>query len=457
MSYAYDNRGNLTHDGVYTYTWNAAGRLVKAESITHTIVYTYNGDDVRVASAADGTVTRYVQDTIGLPQVLAETTGGATVLYLYGVSRLAQVRGNDAEWFLGDALGSVRQLVDEDGAIVLSRDYDPYGQMVSADGTGSSGYGFTGEQFDRYTQFVFLRARYYRPEIGEFVSKDPYSGLLSEPQSMNGWGYVHGNPVNRTDPSGECVFSRCRYPGEGVDPGDSIITTIPVRQPSSLTSSKREVCGSWPAFKGLCERAYDGDLGAKERAFEMIASAEPAVGLAQASRALRHFLKGTTTPGQELYFSARWYLYWYGDQAKIERDILKSTLRDEALKDGGAGDRVQRSTKIVARTGINFNPIEIKWEFADFTIDMDDRQLVVGEHSLHGRACYDPGGCLGQITYKFSVYEWFDFRKLENNMFIIPHTGFKVPTYWADQLVDSNRAAEYWTIIKWTETEWVIR
>ena len=134
MSYTYDNRGNLTHDGVYTYTWNAAGRLVKAESITHTLVYTYSGDGVRVASAADGTETRYVQDVVGLPQVLVETTGGATMLYLYTVcSRLAQVQGNDAEWFLGDALGSVRQLVDDDGAVVLARDYDPYGQMVSAE------------------------------------------------------------------------------------------------------------------------------------------------------------------------------------------------------------------------------------------------------------------------------------------------------------------------------------
>jgi hypothetical protein len=31
-----------------------AGRLVQAESVTHTLAYTYNGDGVRVASAVDG-------------------------------------------------------------------------------------------------------------------------------------------------------------------------------------------------------------------------------------------------------------------------------------------------------------------------------------------------------------------------------------------------------------------
>ncbi len=203
MEYTYDNRGNLTHDGVYTYTWNAAGRLAKAESITHTIVYTYNGDDVRVAGAADGTETRYVQDVAGgLPQVLVETTGGETMLYVYGAARLAQVQGDAAEWFLGDALGSVRQIVDDDGAVVLARDYDPHGQMVSVDGTGSSGYGFTGEQYDRYTQFVFLRARWLDPQTGRFSSQDPWDGDLYQPPTLNKYLYVLNDPANRTDPSG---------------------------------------------------------------------------------------------------------------------------------------------------------------------------------------------------------------------------------------------------------------
>lgn len=68
-----------------------------------------------------------MQDVVGLPQVLVESAGGATTLYVYGVARLMQVQGDDAEWFLGDALGSVRQLVDEDGAVVLARGYDPFG------------------------------------------------------------------------------------------------------------------------------------------------------------------------------------------------------------------------------------------------------------------------------------------------------------------------------------------
>ena len=120
-----------------------------------------------MASAADGQTTAWVQDVARIAAGAGGDDGWTgDAVPVRRDSRLAQVQGDDAGWFLGDALGSVRQLVDDDGAVVLARDYDPYGQMVSADGTGSSGYGFTGEQYDRYTQFVFLRARWLTPGLG---------------------------------------------------------------------------------------------------------------------------------------------------------------------------------------------------------------------------------------------------------------------------------------------------
>jgi len=107
----------------------------------------------------------WVQDTTGLPQVLLEATGGAVTLSLYGLGRLAEVEGADAQWFLGDALGSVRQIVGDDGAVTLARDYSPFGVLRAEAGTGGSGYGYTGEQGAGYTQFIFLRARWMDPYL----------------------------------------------------------------------------------------------------------------------------------------------------------------------------------------------------------------------------------------------------------------------------------------------------
>ena len=201
VSYTYDGNGNLTNDGIYTYTWTVAGRMIGAESVTHTLVYTYNGDGVRVAQEIDGQFTRWVQDQASsLAQVLLEVSGSQTTAYLYGLGRLSQVEGSDAEWFLGDALGSVRQLVDDTGAVVLARDYTPYGQELSESGTGSSGYGFTGEQFG--IGLVFLRARYYSPMTGRFLSQDPWEGNYELPLTMNSYLYVIANPVRWVDPTG---------------------------------------------------------------------------------------------------------------------------------------------------------------------------------------------------------------------------------------------------------------
>ena len=45
-------------------------------------------------------------------------------------------------------------------------------------------------------------ARFYAPGIGRFLTKDTWSGNVSNPMSYNRWIYTYGNPVNNSDPSG---------------------------------------------------------------------------------------------------------------------------------------------------------------------------------------------------------------------------------------------------------------
>ena len=62
-------------------------------------------------------------------------------------------------------------------------------------------YGFTGEWTDGMG-LVNLRARYYAPSDGRFVSQDAWDGDEEIPMSANLWLYVYGNPTTLTDPSG---------------------------------------------------------------------------------------------------------------------------------------------------------------------------------------------------------------------------------------------------------------
>ncbi len=48
----------------------------------------------------------------------------------------------------------------------------------------------------------YLRARYYRPELGRFWSMDTYEGNRQDPLSLHKYLYCAGNPANKVDPSG---------------------------------------------------------------------------------------------------------------------------------------------------------------------------------------------------------------------------------------------------------------
>ncbi|MFN3491204.1 MAG: RHS repeat-associated core domain-containing protein, partial [Anaerolineales bacterium] len=79
--------------------------------------------------------------------------------------------------------------------ITFAQAYAPYGTNLSSAGDSQTPYGFTGEITDA-TGNIYLRARYYNPNDGRFLTKDP-SRLES-----NLYLYAMGNPVNRIDPTG---------------------------------------------------------------------------------------------------------------------------------------------------------------------------------------------------------------------------------------------------------------
>ena len=140
-----------------------------------------------------------------MTQVLSDSTN----TYLYGNGRISQ-HATQTEYFLGDALGSVRQLADTASTVTLTQSYAPYGETISSTGSGASAYQFTGEAVDA-NGLTYLRARYYNSGDGRFLSRDTWNGDYNRPLSLNRWGYVEGNPVNAVDPTGRnpwwCTYS----------------------------------------------------------------------------------------------------------------------------------------------------------------------------------------------------------------------------------------------------------
>ena len=198
VTYTWDNNGNLLSDGVFTYTYNVANRLTSATDGVDTYAYAYNASGDRLQQTVNAVSTNYTLDlAAGLTQVLDDGTN----VYLYGRDRLAQEDTNGMLYFIPDALGSVRVLADASGDIVDATSYSPYG--VSA-GMAETSYGFTGEWTDGMG-LVNLRARYYAPGDGRFVSRDLWEGNSQLPLSYNSWLYGYDNPIIHVDPSGKCV------------------------------------------------------------------------------------------------------------------------------------------------------------------------------------------------------------------------------------------------------------
>lgn len=74
--------------------------------------------------------------------------------------------------------------------------------MQNQTGTTENKYLYTGQQFDKSTGLYDLRARFYSPNVGKFLSQDTYAVNFGNPIELNRYGYAAGNPINFSDPSG---------------------------------------------------------------------------------------------------------------------------------------------------------------------------------------------------------------------------------------------------------------
>ena len=209
-AYSWDSNGNLLSDGTRTYAYDAANHLTVVSGSGYSYHYIYNGLGDRLQSTLNGVITDYALD---LNRSLTQVLSDGTNIYTYGLNRIAQMNDSSTGYFLTDALGSVRQVAsdttiptDEAGSvidpeIVLFRSYSPYGETISSNGDFATDYGYTGEMTDD-TGLVNLRARYYDPSMGRFISADTWGGDYQDPLSLVSWSYVEENPINRADPTG---------------------------------------------------------------------------------------------------------------------------------------------------------------------------------------------------------------------------------------------------------------
>lgn len=203
--YFYDEAGNLIQKQepgkISSYEYDERNYLHRIFDGEHDITYTYDVQGNRTAKVIDGRRTEYVVDPLNsTPQVLAEYDGAGTLIsrYVYGTERLSRRTADQAvSYYLTDGRATVYQQIDDLGVAGEASSYSPFG-LPAGNPEAAGGYGFAGEQFDAETGLIYLRARYYDPQLGRFISEDPL-GLAA---GLNRYLYAGNNPVNYSDPSG---------------------------------------------------------------------------------------------------------------------------------------------------------------------------------------------------------------------------------------------------------------
>ncbi len=71
--------------------------------------------------------------------------------------------------------------------------FDPFGAPLGTSGGGP--YGYAGEQWDAATSLIYLRARWYDPALGRFLTRDPFPGLAALPSTQHPYVYVGNTPL----------------------------------------------------------------------------------------------------------------------------------------------------------------------------------------------------------------------------------------------------------------------
>ena len=212
-AYSYDANGNQitkTAEGkTETNTYDGLNQLIGFTDGETTASYKYNADGLRTSKTVDGKTINHIWD--GSKQIIVDMDDSdwySAEVYVRGTNLLAKFSkqsGNvktDYQYYTQNAHGDVVNLTDSTGAITKSYKYDAFGVEQNIDDADTNAFRYCGEYFDAETGTIYLRARYYDPSMGRFISRDSYAGKIKEPLSLNLYTYCENNPILYMDSSG---------------------------------------------------------------------------------------------------------------------------------------------------------------------------------------------------------------------------------------------------------------
>jgi RHS repeat-associated protein len=206
--YAYDLSGNLINDGLNAMTYDAEHRAVTSAQAGITWTYLYDARGMRVKKckpncASPTAATVYL---FSGTQIIAEYNALASPPSLlreyvyFGGQLMAVEEGGARRYLLRDHL-SVRVVTDAAGAKIGEQGHYPYGEDWFLSGTTSAEL-FTSYEHEPESGNDYAIHRFHSCRLGRFTTPDPVHGTSTDPQRLNRYAYVTGDPINSLDLDG---------------------------------------------------------------------------------------------------------------------------------------------------------------------------------------------------------------------------------------------------------------
>ena len=174
---------------------------VVGAGVNESYLYDENGQRLRKTNNLTGVSTFY-------PFAGYEQTGGlVTKHYSFG-GRFVAVRSpsGSLSFLFQDQVSSTVYVTNADGSKQAARSYYDFGVTRYTEGVMPSEYHYTGQREDG-TGLYYYGARYYDPDLGNFISPDT---VVPDPTKLidyNRYLYARGNPVKYNDPNGHSPYA----------------------------------------------------------------------------------------------------------------------------------------------------------------------------------------------------------------------------------------------------------